>query len=105
MRVGLHVFVFVINPILMNGPRKRPPSPLEPTTLTLLEAVRVQLLRLHKVLLDDERAAYERLRRPKAPRPKRRLSSLKRAISFSPESTKPTFPASTRPLYNETQPP
>jgi hypothetical protein len=64
MRVGLHVFVFVINPILMNGPRKRPPSPLEPTTLTLLEAVRVQLLRLHKVLLDDERAAYERLRGP-----------------------------------------
>ena len=60
----MHVFDSVINPILMTGPRLRPPSSLEPASLTHLESVRVQLLRLHKVLLDDERAAYERLRGP-----------------------------------------
>lgn len=44
--------------------RTRQPSPLDPATLTLIESVRVQLLRLHKVLLDDERKAYERLKGP-----------------------------------------
>jgi hypothetical protein len=29
-----------------------------------MESVRIQLLRLHKVLLDEERAAYERLKGP-----------------------------------------
>lgn len=44
--------------------RVRQPSPLAPTTLQLLENVRIQLLRLHKILLDDERAAYERIKGP-----------------------------------------
>ncbi len=44
--------------------RQRQPSPLSPATLALLESVRVQLLRLHKILLDDERAAYERIKGP-----------------------------------------
>ena len=44
--------------------RQRQPSPLDPATLAHLESVRVQLLRLHKVLLDDERAAFERIKGP-----------------------------------------
>lgn len=44
--------------------RFRQPSPLYPAILKHLEAVRVQLLRLHKVLLDDERASFEKLRGP-----------------------------------------
>jgi hypothetical protein len=44
--------------------RTRQPSPLDPEILTFIESVRIQLLRLHKVLLDDERKAYERLNGP-----------------------------------------
>lgn len=44
--------------------RTRQPSPLEPALLAQMEAVRVQLLRLHKVLLDDERKSYEILNGP-----------------------------------------
>ena len=43
-------------------PRTRQPSPLDANTLNHMEAVRIQLLRLHKVLLDDERATYEKLK-------------------------------------------
>ena len=44
--------------------RTRQPSPLDPATLSFLESIRIQLLRLHKVLLDDERKAFEAVRGP-----------------------------------------
>jgi hypothetical protein len=44
--------------------RTRQPSPLDSSTLVLLESVRLQLLRLHKILLDDERQAYEKVKGP-----------------------------------------
>jgi hypothetical protein len=44
--------------------RTRQPSPLDPSTLFQMEAVRVQLLRLHKVLLDEERKTFEKLNGP-----------------------------------------
>jgi hypothetical protein len=47
--------------------RNRQPSPLEPILLAHMEAVRIQLLRLHKVLLDDERKSYEFLNGPMGP--------------------------------------
>ena len=43
----------------------RPPkSPLDPVVLQRLDGLRTQLLRLHKVLLDDERASYEKIHGP-----------------------------------------
>jgi hypothetical protein len=44
--------------------RSRVKSPLEAATLGRLDFLRTQLLRLHKVLLDDERAAYEKVHGP-----------------------------------------
>lgn len=39
-------------------------SPLDPITLIRLDSLRTQLLRLHKILLDDERVAYEKVHGP-----------------------------------------
>ncbi len=52
------------NFVLLRRMRTRLPSPLEPTTLKHLESARVELLRLHKVLLDEERRAFEAERGP-----------------------------------------
>lgn len=45
-------------------PRARQSSPLDPATLQQIEAIRIELLRLHKVLLDDERSSFVKLRGP-----------------------------------------
>ncbi len=47
--------------------RNRQPSSLDSALLKHMEAVRIQLLRLHKVLLDDERRSYELLNGPMGP--------------------------------------
>lgn len=47
----------------MTTPRTKK-SPLEPATFARLDALRTQLLRLHKTLLDEERAAYEKVNGP-----------------------------------------
>lgn len=47
----------------MTSPRNKK-SPLDPLTLMRLDALRTQLLRLHKTLLDEERAAYEKVNGP-----------------------------------------
>lgn len=39
-------------------------SPLAPETLSRLDGLRTMLLRLHKILLDDERGAYEKVHGP-----------------------------------------